>query len=67
MTKKEWLNELCFVDIYGRSENLSDVPMTYMIRSEVFKKRNYDKKTMDGMWKIYLRYIKNKKKTRDKV
>ena len=34
----EWLNESIFVDIYGRSYNLSDVPMTYMKRKDAFKK-----------------------------
>ena len=44
MIKKEWLREKVFVDEYGRSYNLSDVPMTYMTRSEAYKKRNLDKK-----------------------
>ena len=42
MSKKEWLRERVFVDEYGRSYNLSDVPMTYMTRSEAYKKRNLD-------------------------
>ena len=38
--KRSWFQEKLFVDIYGRVPNLSDVPMTYMTRSKVFKKRN---------------------------
>jgi len=38
MTKKEWLRERVFVDEYGRSLDT----MTYIIRSEAYKKRNLD-------------------------
>ena len=51
MTKKEWLRERGFVDEYGRSYNLSDVPMTYMTRSEAYKKRNLDNSQIN---KLYL-------------
>ncbi len=44
MTKKEWLREKVFVDLYGRPYNLSDVPMTYMTRSEAYKKQRFDDK-----------------------
>ena len=37
MSKKQWLQERVFVDLYGRPYNLSDVPMTYMTRGESFK------------------------------
>ena len=39
MTKKKWLSEMLFVDEFGRPSNLSDVPMTYMTRTTVLKKR----------------------------
>ena len=51
MTKKEWLQERVFVDEYGRDYNLSDVPMTYMTRSQVFKKRGYTRKQINELWK----------------
>ena len=51
MSKKEWLRERIFVDVYGRPYNLSDVPMTYMTRSEVFKKRGYTRKQINELWK----------------
>jgi len=50
MTKKEWLHERVFVDEYGRPYNLSDVPMTYMTRSESFKKQNFDKKKINELY-----------------
>ena len=39
MTKNKWLSEMLFVDEFGRPSNLSDVPMTYMKRATVLKKR----------------------------
>ena len=51
MTKQEWLEELVFVDIFGRQYNLSDVPMTYMTRKEAFDKRGYGKKMVKQLWK----------------
>ena len=51
MTKQEWLEELVFVDIFGRQYNLSDVPMTYMTRKEAFEKRGYGKKMIKQLWK----------------
>ena len=51
MTKKEWLQELLFVDEYGRPYNLSDVPMTFMSRSESFKKLRLDKKKIDILYR----------------
>ena len=49
--KRSWFKEKLFVDIYGRAANLSDVPMTYMTRSEVFKKRGYTRKQINELWK----------------
>ena len=51
MTKKKWLNERVFVDIYGRSYNLSDVPMTFMTRKEALKKRGGTQKDINELWK----------------
>ena len=59
MNKKEWLNEKVFVDMYGRAYNLSDVPMTYMLRKESFKKRKLSKDEINYLWKKEL----NKKLT----
>ncbi len=50
MSKKKWLQEKVFVDQYGRPYNLSDVPMTYMTRSESFKKQNFDKKKINELY-----------------
>ena len=50
MNKKEWFKEKLFVDIYGRAPNLSDVPMTYMTRSEAFKKRGYNRNQINKLW-----------------
>jgi hypothetical protein len=55
MTKKKWLQERVFVDMYGRPYNMSDVPMTYMLRSEAFSKRKLSKKEIN--------YLYNKDKT----
>ena len=49
--KKKWLNEKVFVDIYGRVYGLSDVPMTYMLRKESFKKRKLSKKEIDYLYR----------------
>ena len=51
MTKKEWLRERVFVDMYGRPYNMSDVPMTYMLRSEAFSKRKLSKKEISYLYK----------------
>ena len=48
--KREWFGEKLFVDEYGREPNLSDVPMTYMTRSEAFKKRGYSRKQINELW-----------------
>ena len=50
MTKKEWLREKVFVDVYGRPYNMSDVPMTYMLRSEAFSKRKLSKKEINYLY-----------------
>ena len=49
--KRAWFGEKLFVDEYGRAPNLSDVPMTYMTRAEVFKKRGYGKKEINKIFK----------------
>ena len=51
MTKKKWLQERVFVDMYGRPYNMSDVPMTYMLRSEAFTKRKLSKKEINYLYK----------------
>jgi len=51
MTKKEWLRERVFVDMYGRPYNLSDVPMTHMKRSEAFAKRKLSKKEISYLYR----------------
>ena len=48
--KRAWFGEKLFVDTYGREPNLSDVPMTYMTRSEVFKKRGLTRKENNEVW-----------------
>ena len=50
MTKKEWLQERVFVDEYGRPYNLSDVSMTYMTRSEAYKKQRFDNKKINKLY-----------------
>ena len=50
MTKKKWLREKVFVDMYGRPYNMSDVPMTYMLRSEAFAKRKLSKKEISYLY-----------------
>ena len=49
--KKAWFGEKLFVDMYGREPNLSDVPMTYMTRSESFKKQRFDKKKINELYR----------------
>ena len=51
MTKSEWLNEMVFRDLYGRTYNLSDVPMTMMTRQESFDKRQVLQTEIDEFWK----------------
>lgn len=58
MTRKQWLNELVTVDEWGRPPGLADVPLTLMKRSKVFELRDYDEKTIEGMWNIYLKHRK---------
>ena len=50
MKKSKWLSEMLFVDVFGRPSSLSDVPMTYMKRATVFKKRGYGKKEIDALY-----------------
>ena len=61
MKKQEWLQESIFVDIYGREYNLSDVSMTYMSREDAFKKRRYNKKMINQLWKENLEDIESVK------
>ena len=51
MTKNKWLSEMLFVDEFGRPYNLSDVPMTYMTRATVLKKRGYGKEEIDALYR----------------
>ena len=64
MTKKEWLDEHVWVDEYGRSYNLSDVPMTVITRNEAYKKRRLDDKTID---KLYLEDVEDLEMVKEKV
>tara|TARA_R100000656_G_scaffold34445_1_gene29461 strand:+ start:1730 stop:1897 length:168 start_codon:yes stop_codon:yes gene_type:complete len=48
--KEEWMNEKVFVDIYGREQNLSDAPMTFMTRKQALLKRGYTDELIDKMW-----------------
>ena len=48
--KRAWFGEKLFVDTYGRPPNLFDVPMTYMTRSKVFKKRGYSRQQINELW-----------------
>ena len=57
MTKKDWLQERVFVDEYGRPYNLSDVPMTYMTRSEAYKKQRFDDKKINKLYQEDLENI----------
>ena len=50
MTKQKWLNEQIFVDEYGRDYNLSDVPMTLMVRRTAYKKRGMTKEQINKTW-----------------
>ena len=50
MSKNKWLQERVFVDEFGRPYNLSDVPMTYMTRSESFAKRKLSKKEISYLY-----------------
>ena len=50
MKKSKWLSEMLFVDVFGRPSSLSDVPMTYMKRATVLKKRGYSKKEVDALY-----------------
>jgi hypothetical protein len=64
LIKKEWLQEMIFVDEYGRPYNLSDVPMTYMTRSESFKKQRFDRKKIN---KLYHEDLKDLKMVKEEV
>ena len=61
MTKNKWLSEMLFVDEFGRSSNLSDVPMTYMTREEAYKKQGGTKKQINELWKG----VKNERQKKD--
>ena len=50
MKKNKWLSEMLFVDEFGRPSSLSDVPMTYMTRATVLKKRGYGKKEINALY-----------------
>jgi len=55
--KPQWLQQLIFVDEFGRDYNLSDVPMTYMTREKAYKKRNYTEEQIDDLYEKWI--IKN--------
>ena len=59
MTKKEWLQEIVFVDEYGRPYNLSDVPMTYMTRNEAYKKQRFDDKKINKLYQEDMEDLEN--------
>ena len=59
MTKKDWLEERVFVDEYGRPYNLSDVPMTSMIRSEAYKKQRFDDKKINKLYQEDMEDLEN--------
>ena len=59
MTKKEWLQERVFVDEYGRPYNLSDVSMTYMTRSEAYKKQRFDDKKINKLYQEDMEDLEN--------
>ena len=50
MKKKQWLNQKVMVDEWGRPPSLADVPLTIMTRTEMFKKRNMEKKEVNRIW-----------------
>ena len=54
MTKQEWLEELIFVDIYGRQYNLSDVPMTMMTRKDAYDKRGLTEEQIDDIYEKWI-------------
>ena len=60
MNKKEWLNQNVMVDEWGRPPSLADVPLTVMSRTEMFKKRNMDKKEIDRIWNVMKEYGSDK-------
>ena len=61
MSKKEkWLNQRVMVDEWGRPPSLADVPLTFMTRTEMFNKRNMDKKEIDRIWNIMKEYGSDK-------
>ena len=52
--KPQWLQQLIFVDEFGRDYNLSDVPMTYMTREKAYKKRNYTEEQIDDLYEKWI-------------
>ena len=52
--KPKWLQQLIFVDEFGRDYNLSDVPMTYMTREKAYKKRNYTEEQIDDLYEKWI-------------
>ena len=61
MTKKEWLSEMIFCDVYGRPLNLSDVPMTMMTREQALITQGGSKKDINELWKKVKRSYNAKK------
>jgi len=57
MTKTQWLEELVTVDQDGYPPHDSNKLNTKMPREKVFKLRQYNQQTIDGMWRIYLDYV----------
>ena len=49
-----WLQQMIFVDEFGRDYNLSDVPMTYMTREDAYKKRNYTENEIDDIYEKWI-------------
>ena len=49
-----WLQQIIFVDTYGRDYNLSDVPMTYMTREEAYTKRRLTEEQIDEIYEKWI-------------
>jgi hypothetical protein len=54
MNKEQWLNQTVMFDEWGRPPSLTDVPLTYGSRAEMFELRELNSDDIKLEYEIYL-------------
>ena len=62
MKKEQWLNQTVMFDEWGRPPSLSDVPLTYGSRTEMFELRELSSDDIEVKYQEYLKEYKGETK-----